>query len=361
MLWGKWTFSSHWFPKVPGKKLCQLLAFGFDCDESAHDLGLSLNWVLVVWFPVYMLCESQITLVCVIQTTLLLYGCHRIVHPVLYCQEIEKCMRDFCFLLFFGWKHSRQKNVICCPATLKIGNSICCSRSFNQDKLKTKKNTIISSLFFHPIKCHYCFVYNSRRWCCLSLSHQVFRLKMLIFFFYLFLPREQYYFNQRMFVFPHQIPLGKEAEHLSTPQRSWGVEEHRVKNKESQSDSFMSSVFPFPYSRHRYGSGEVLGVIFDLIPPVQNSKIWKSLSSCMFVFLDPITSIAAIHQRLCSCLHEPLGFFTLWKWWTTKTTVIQNAFFKFVDSLLYIQQSLTVCIVISLLHILLFIVQVINY
>lgn len=36
-----------------------------------------------------------------------------------------------------------------------------------------------------------------------------------------------------------------------------------VKNKESQSDSFMSSVVSFPYSRHRYGSGEVTDVILS--------------------------------------------------------------------------------------------------
>lgn len=109
----------------------------------------------------------------------------------------------------------------------------------------------------------------------------------LLWFVSLFLPWERYYFNQKDVCFHCQIPLGEEAEHLSTSQRSWAVEEHGVKNKESQSDSFMSSVFSFPFSSHRYGSEDALDVIlskaliwFHLYGTQRYGNLWVPV--CLF-------------------------------------------------------------------------------
>lgn len=239
--------------------------------------------------------EWEISLVCVIQTILILSGCHRFVYSVQPCTA--KCS-------YASLKVLRLKKKVSSPSHIFLIRA-----NWKPKVLGVQWQEEIFPLFTWNRPC---------------------RLKMRIFFFTSFCHGKDIIilFKPKDVCFPYQVPLDKEAEHLSTSQRSWGVGEHRVKNKESQSDSFMSPAVSFPYSRHRYGSGKVTDVIlskaliwFHLYTTQRYGNPWVPV--CLFS-QTPITSTASIHQRLSSCLQEPLGTFTLCKWWTTKAPVIQN-------------------------------------
>lgn len=114
-------------------------------------------------------------------------------------------------------------------------------------------------------------------------------------------------------------------------------------SKESQSDSFMSPVFSFPYSRHRCGSGEVLDVIlskaliwFCLYRTQRYGNVWVSV--CLF----SSTPSPRLHP---STRGLPLVFRSLWAFSRSvndeqqKTASLRIHFIKFAKTSTYIGLS----------------------
>lgn len=135
-----------------------------------------------------------------------------------------------------------------------------------------------------------------------------------------------YYLNQRMFVFLIKSLLAKKQNIYQHLRGVEGVEEHGVKNKESQPDFHVFCCL-FSIQQPQIWVRVVTDVILSqaliwLCPYATQRYGNHRVSVCFFVFSDDITSTESIHQRLSSCLQEPLGIFARQK--QQKTSVVQN-------------------------------------
>lgn len=122
-----------------------------------------------------------------------------------------------------------------------------------------------------------------------------------------------YYLNQRMFVFLIKSLLAKKQNIYQHLRGVEGVEERGVKNKESQPDFHVfCCLFSIqqPQIWVRVVTDVILSQALIWLRPYATQRYGNHrVSVCFFIFSDDITSTASIHQRLSSCLQEPLGIF----------------------------------------------------
>lgn len=153
---GKWTFSSHWFPKAPGRK----------SFVSCWHLGSVVMNLPTIWAWTGFWCCGFLSLSC--------------------------------------WSQSSHLSVFFEPS------SFCqiCARLYSSEMLNCVIFISLSQLIVFTVV--------------VSVVRVSFSLKMLIFSFSLFVSREGYYFNQRMFVFLMKSLLAKKQ---NIYQHLRGVEE----------------------------------------------------------------------------------------------------------------------------------------